>query len=169
MRGQPIRWRGHPPYPFAHAGYMLAKTPMTLFGSASPRTARRAALAILVVAMFEAPTFADAPANAQERTELSVPRRLHYLFDLSWCTKWQFTCGITCKKVGDGIECKEGVANCNPSFEYYECSDFFVRESCERWSDGCKTCARVSGQIYCTAPSCRGFVPAFRCLKESDG
>jgi hypothetical protein len=131
------------------------------------RLANRWAIsAIAVVVMLAAITHTSGPAIAQAPTELSVPQRLYYLFELSWCSKWLFTCGITCKKIGDRIHCEEGAANCNPSFEHFECREFSVRESCLRWSDGCNTCSRFAGQYYCTAVGCRSYAPSFTCLQE---
>jgi hypothetical protein len=135
---------------------------------AAGRIAQTSSLALAIVAVLAAATLANTRAIAQDRIELNVPQRLHYLFDLPWCAKWLFTCHVLCKKVGDRIQCEEGRAKCDPSFEQFECREFSVRESCERWSDGCNTCARVSGETYCTAMGCRPYVPSFACLKEAE-
>jgi len=132
------------------------------------RVAQTSSLATVIIAMLAVAVLPNSSAIAQERPTLGVPQRLHYLFDLPWCAKWLFTCHVLCKKVGDRIQCEEGRAKCDPSFEHFECREFSVRESCERWSDGCNTCTRVSGTTYCTAMACRPYVPSFACLKEVD-
>jgi hypothetical protein len=50
---------------------------------------------VVLVATLSALAFTLSGVNAQE-SDVVVPQRLRYIFDLPWCKKWQLSCS-TCE------------------------------------------------------------------------
>src|SRR5262245_5498766 len=90
----------------------------------------------VAASIISQPTF-----RAQAETNLEVPERLKYLFDLPWCRKWSFGC-VACSRSNNEIQCEmiSKRADCTPPFQVYHCVDVVVPKGCVVWSDGCNTC-----------------------------
>ncbi|SRR6266540_5529868 len=108
----------------------------------------------------------EATAQVSSESKLVIPERLRYLFDLPWCKKWRFSC-VVCVKRGDRIGCERIRESCHEPFRHFFCREFDVPENCQVWSDGCNTCSRHSGEVYCTAMGCPRYDPKFTCLSQS--
>jgi hypothetical protein len=115
--------------------------------------------------------FAQRVAQADARptsSQVSIPRNLLYIFDLTWCARWRFRC-MSCEKTGGGIKCSDRKDACEETFAYYRCERFVLPTGCVRWRDGCNACDKR----YCTLSNCPEYLapnrPSFECLRyQSD-
>jgi hypothetical protein len=128
------------------------------------RNAIASAIAVITVAIVCVLIASHATAQENPESRIVLPERLHYIFDLSWCRRWGFSC-IRCGKKENRIACEYMKEDCQESFRYFSCVEFNVPSACEVWSDGCNTCSRTTSpdRHSCTLVSCPNYVPAFTC------